>query len=309
MNKDLILGIDTSNYKTSIAVVDYDGNILVNDSKLLDVPKGEKGLRQSDAFFKHSNDLPNMLFKVLNDEEIRKNIKRVSVSTRPRSVEGSYMPVFRAGENAAVIMSSALGVPLRRFSHQEGHIKAIKEYSDIKNKDKFIAYHLSGGTTEALLVNNGKIEIIGGTKDIAIGQLIDRVGVKLGMDFPAGKEMDKIATCNEALINPTAVRLDEGFFNLSGIETQCMKAIEGNLANEMIPGMFKAIAELLINETKYLSDRYLINDFIFTGGVSSSEFIRSYLPGKVEANIYFGAPELSGDNAVGIALLGGTNNG
>ncbi|NLY81213.1 MAG: hypothetical protein GX078_00340 [Clostridiales bacterium] len=309
MSKDLILGIDTSNYKTSIAVVDYAGNILVNDSKLLPVPKGEKGLRQSDAFFKHSNDLPLMIYKVLNEKGLRENIKRVSVSISPRSVDGSYMPVFRAGENAAVILASSLGVPLRRFSHQEGHIKAIKEYTEIKDKNKFIAYHLSGGTTEALLIENDNIKIIGGTKDISIGQLIDRIGVKLGMDFPAGKEMDELAIKNDAIINPTPIRLNDGYFNLSGVETQCMKAIDQNFGMEIIPGLFNAISQLLVYETKYLSDKYLISDFIFTGGVSSSEYIRNYLPGKVDANLFFGAPELSGDNAVGIALLGGTNNG
>jgi len=299
-----ILGIDTSNYKTSVAVVDLDGNIIVNNSKLLKVKKGDKGLRQSEAFFYHSNDLPFMIKNAMAKDDVMGKVIAVAVSDRPRPVEGSYMPVFKVGENAGLMISSSLGIPLYTFSHQEGHIKAISKYQKIANPNKYIAYHLSGGTSEALLIDDD-ITIVGGSKDISLGQLIDRVGVKLGYEFPAGKRMDEIAVKEKIKLNPTGVKLDDGYFNLSGLETQCMKALDAKLDTAIVPGLFKTLGDLMVNLTDYLSVKYQVYDFVFTGGVSSSEFLRKYVDYKSSKNIYFGDPLLSSDNAVGIALLGG----
>lgn len=112
---DLSLGIDTSNYKTSVAVTDRRGNILFDKRIFLTVKKGERGLRQSEALFQHTNRLPDILSEALENENIRNNICRVCVSSRPRPVDGSYMPVFLAGISAAKCISSALNVPLYRF--------------------------------------------------------------------------------------------------------------------------------------------------------------------------------------------------
>jgi N6-L-threonylcarbamoyladenine synthase len=303
--KKYILGIDTSNYKTSVAVTDLEGNIIVNDSKLLEVKKGEKGLRQSEAFFYHSNDLPGMMEKIMKNEEIRANIIAVAVSDKPRPVSGSYMPVFRVGENAAVISSAALGVPLFRFSHQEGHIKAVSNYLKLSNPGRYIAYHLSGGTSEALLIKDQDMEIVGGSRDISLGQLIDRIGVRLGFDFPSGKSMDEIAVRDKIVLNPTGVKITDGYFNLSGLEAQCLRSLDTNLGKAIVPGLFKTLGDLMVNLTDYLSVKYRVDDFVFTGGVSSSEFLRKYVDFKSSKNIYFGDPALSSDNAVGIALLGG----
>lgn len=239
MNK-AFLGIDTSNYRTSVAAVDTEGNILFQKAVLLDVPAGKRGLRQSEAFFHHSNRLPGYL-EELFDEVDPSGIIAVGVSERPRRVEGSYMPCFIAGVNAAREIASALRIPCYAFSHQEGHAAAIMESDGKEAPSSSIFFHLSGGTTEALLCSPDEagysMEIVGGTRDISLGQLLDRFGVALGLPFPSGSYLDETAyeVLNDACfdikkIGKTGVlpklKLDEGYFNLSGAETRLMRYAE-----------------------------------------------------------------------------------
>ena len=132
MDSSFILGIDTSNYKTSVAVVTEQGEILCNIQEFLTVKQGERGLRQSDAFFQHVLKIPELAGKAIETAGDRKPAA-VSVSTRPRPVEGSYMPVFQAGLSAAKLIASAWTVPLFTFSHQEGHIEAVRHNSPLGN--------------------------------------------------------------------------------------------------------------------------------------------------------------------------------
>ena len=193
--KKLALGIDTSNYKTSVAVVDEEGNILYNSQNFLYVKEGERGLRQSDAFFQHVKKLPELMEEVFFLPKVRENLACVSVSTSPRPIEGSYMPVFTAGVAFARTLASSMNLPLYEFSHQEGHIESVKFYSKFKDTNKLVTFHFSGGTTECILVDqdNNNFEIIGGSKDLAYGQVLDRIGVSLGLSFPCGEQLDEIA--------------------------------------------------------------------------------------------------------------------
>ena len=151
--KEYFLGIDTSNYKTSIAVVDGFGKIIADERKFLTVKKGERGIRQSEALFQHINNLPVLLESLTNYLEIKNRIKAVAVSKKPRPLENSYMPVFNAGYSIGKSLSYILGIPLYEFSHQEGHIEAIKFNNFVPQSLKFIAFDFSGGTTEAILVD------------------------------------------------------------------------------------------------------------------------------------------------------------
>ncbi len=215
------LGIDTSNYTTS-AAVSRDGRITFFRKKLLDVGNGERGLRQSDALFQHVTRLPEILEGISADG----TPDAVGVSTKPRDAEGSYMPCFLAGVSAASSAASALGVPLYGFSHQRGHIAAAL-YSagreDLLN-GRFLAFHLSGGTHELLLCDNGDIKITGKTLDISAGQLIDRVGVATGLGFPCGAEMEKLSAGVLPEVRPV---LKGGDCNLSGFENRASDMLRG----------------------------------------------------------------------------------
>ena len=302
------MGIDTSNYTTSVAFVDEDGQVISQTGKLLTVKKGERGLRQSDAFYQHCFNLPEILEKAATDMDFD-CVKAIGVSTKPRNVEGSYMPVFKCGENFARFTGTVLNVPVLEFSHQEGHVKAITSFNPVGNE--FIAYHLSGGTNEILKINSeteGKmaIDIIGKTLDISMGQLIDRVGVKLGLDFPAGQVMDQLALEYEEklmeskekpklTVKPIPLKgLD---INVSGIETQLLRNEENFDKGQIAYVLFNQIFACLEKQVKICKAEYPNLKIVFAGGVSKSEFLRKHLKDQVVFGKY------SSDNAVGTALL------
>ncbi len=313
--KNLILGIDTSNYKTSVAVIDRSGTILSDFRKILKVKQGERGLRQSDALFQHIEELPYLLKQALPEKAGR--LCAVAVSSRPRPQEGSYMPVFKAGVSTAYSIGAACGIPVYEFSHQEGHLSAAAYSADFTVNKEFLAYHLSGGTCELLRVSSFSktgynIEILGGTKDISFGQVIDRAGVLLGFDFPAGEAMDHLA--QKALSETKLLKkipLSGLFINLSGIDTQCRRALSApeqrGLEDAVIKELFTRIAEVLLILTEKAVKETKIKQVLFFGGVASSAYIRNYIKEalqKKEIKAAFGSPALSQDNAVGTALLG-----
>lgn len=350
MSGNYYLGIDTSNYKTSVAVVDDEGNVISDCRKFLEVKKGERGIRQSEALFQHVNNLPGVIkeavaaltadnhvnrTEALNTEsetgsfELKKvkrdfNIKAVAVSSRPRPLKGSYMPAFLAGVSVGKSVATAMGIPVYEFSHQEGHVAAVKRGLRLENPERFIAFHFSGGTTEAVMVTNPAsregedvnrnvttYEIVGGSRDISYGQLLDRIGVAVGFRFPCGEEMDKIA-CAEATrgIKIPKIKCKDGYINLSGQEAHCLRRLKenGDLRPENVNGLIFALFEEITSSmseiTEYLAKKYDVRDFIYAGGVSSSSFVRKKLKCDGNCNIHFGEPELATDNAVGTALLG-----
>lgn len=295
-----VLGIDTSNYTTSIAVVSQRG-IEIDSRKILHVKMGERGLRQSEALFQHVMNLP-MLFE---DSSV-KNLDAICVSTAPRPVEGSYMPVFKAGESFARVISITKSIPIFFTTHQEGHIEAALRTANL-NLNRFIALHLSGGTSEVLLVDrcsDYEIKKIGGTKDISVGQFLDRIGVALGFDFPAGKYLDQMAlnTRNSPLRIPSKV---DGFdFNFSGQETLALNYLaEGKTKEDIAYAAMACVAKTLEKIINNLIDEYKL-PILLLGGVASSEFLKGRLEKSYGNFIYFSNKKYASDNAVGVAYIG-----
>lgn len=315
--KNVYLGIDTSNYKTSVSAVGADGEVLFEKSVLLDVPKGSRGLRQSEAFWHHSNRLPGYIGEMLGTIRAAE-VCAAGVSDRPRRQEGSYMPCFLAGVNAAEIIAQTLGVPVYAFSHQEGHAAAVMPDSI---REDVIFMHLSGGTTEFLLCRPDErgydMRIIGGTKDISFGQLLDRFGVALGYPFPAGRSLDELAAgadCGTLQSRRRGIlpkiKIDDGFFNLSGAEAKLMafaagpEASDRDQTQQACAETFRYIADILSDSAACLSGRYGASAVYIAGGVASSSTIRSLVRQPEHgARIFFGDAALSGDNAVGAARL------
>lgn len=310
------VGIDTSNYKTSIAAIDADNNLLFEKSEFLDVKPGELGLRQSTAFFMHSNRMPAYI-KELFENVCPDSIQSIGVSTKPRRIEGSYMPCFLAGKNSAETIAAQSNIPLYEFSHQEGHAASIINHEDKRS----LLLHLSGGTTEFLMCEEDtlgyKLDIVGGTKDISIGQLLDRVGVYLGYQFPAGKYLDEIASQAEALNIINKIKIDDGYFNLSGIENKVIDLLsksKNDESNSVIASLFYRLSKLIYESSVQIASKHNLQTIYFAGGVSSSQTIKSYIlrfkhedshKGKVNQDIkfVFSEPKFCGDNAIGIARL------
>lgn len=302
----LFLGIDTSNYTTSTALYDSQTGEILQSKKLLPVKKGQLGLRQSDAVFHHTQQL-HSLFSSLVQNIDTKQIVAIGVSTKPRPIEGSYMPCFTVGQNTAKILSSALNVPLFEFSHQEGHISAALYSSsrdDLFNQ-KFLAFHVSGGTTESVIANgNGygfSLDLVGTSLDLHAGQAIDRVGLMLGLDFPCGAELEKLALKNteKVKVNPSIKGLD---CCLSGVENQCKKLIDENKPKEYVSAYcLEYIRKALSKMTDAVFEKYGKMPVLYAGGVMSNSIIRNSFEEKY--NAVFAEPSFSTDNAAGIAYL------
>ena len=218
----MVIGIDTSNYTTSIAY--FDGTNGMNASKLLPVKQGELGLRQSDAVFSHIKSLPELSGRLFSDVEVSA-VDAIGVSTRPRAVEGSYMPCFMVGYSHAKLLADIWKVPLVEVSHQQGHVAASlwsANRMDLMDTPH-LAWHLSGGTTELLYVEpdgkNVRCTKIGGTTDISAGQLIDRTGQLLGLPFPSGKHLDALSA-NATSTEVFRVKCPDMEFSLSGVQNK-----------------------------------------------------------------------------------------
>ena len=312
-NNQLILGIDTSNYTTSMALCDLDGSVVLNLKKLLPVSQGERGLRQSDALFAHTKNLPEIAEKLgafLKESYPDGEIVAVGYSGTPRDAEGSYMPCFLSGVAAASSVSAVLGCPSYSFSHQSGHIMAALYSAGrcdlLDGNEKFAAFHVSGGTTEMLLVtpceNGFSVELVGGTKDINAGQAIDRTGVMMGMSFPCGREMESlISECDIPAVK-TKISVNGLFCNLSGLENLTEKLYRecGDKAR-VSAYCFDFVADTLCRLTENLRAQEDNIPIVYAGGVMSNKRIGKRLM-KYE-NTYFSAPEFSSDNAAGTALL------
>lgn len=299
-----VLAMDTSNYTTSVAV--FDGHCGQNVGRLLDVRPGELGLRQSEALFQHIKRLPE-LFDRLKSEGMLHHIQAVGASTRPRAVEGSYMPCFLAGASQGRSLAHALGVPFFAHSHQQGHLAAAAwSAGHLELLDRpFLAWHLSGGTTELLKVEpkgwTVREELVGGTSDLSAGQLIDRTGVMLGLPFPAGKALDALydqGTAQKAY----KVKLNDLTFSLSGMENKVKAMLEtGETQADIARFTLDTVIDVVMRATKESQERWPGLPVLCSGGVASNRQMRRRL--EQACGAYFAQPQYSTDNAMGTAIL------
>ena len=299
-----VLGLDTSNYTTSAAV--FNGTDGRNEGRLLEVPQGGLGLRQSDALFQHVKRLPQLVEALAGQQELH-TIRAVGASTRPRAVEGSYMPCFLAGTSQGQALASVLGVPFFPCSHQQGHLAAAAWSAgrlDLLD-EPFLAWHLSGGTTELLLVepegHNVRAQIIGGTSDISAGQLIDRTGVLLGLAFPAGRALDALYREGEPG-GCFRVKLEGLRFSLSGMENKVKAMAQAGEAPCAVARFaLDTVTDVVVRATRAAQEQYPGLPVLCSGGVASNSRLRQALVGQCGA--LFAQPEYSTDNAMGVAIL------
>lgn len=304
---DLFLGIDTSNYTSSCALYNSTDDSFISLKKLLPVATGQLGLRQSDAVFHHNKNLPPLLSELIC--QLSTGVDAVSASYAPRDRDGSYMPCFTVGEGYAEVLSKAFHAPKHLFSHQAGHVAAAlwsTSMAELIDKE-FIAFHFSGGTTDVLLVmpdseNVFRIDTVASSLDLKAGQAVDRVGVMLGLDFPAGKKIDELA-CESKRTYKTKPFFREGSCSFSGLENKCnaMKAA-GESDCDIAKYCIDYICEAVRGMTCAVLSKYGDLPLIYAGGVMSNSIISKVI-GK-EFGGHFASPDYSADNAAGTAYLG-----
>lgn len=309
---ELYLGVDTSCYTTSVAAVDVEGSVWADVRQTLKVPLGEKGLAQSAALFQHIKNLPQLmesLSAALGSDH--HSWRGMAASSQPRRLPGSYMPVFLAGLSYMQSLAAVLGVPWVTVSHQEGHIMAGK-YSSGLIGDSFVAIHLSGGTSEVLWVKEKlpeyEIKALGGTSDLSAGQFVDRVGVLLGLPFPSGQALERLAgeaPDEKGVFIPSVVR---GLsFSFSGPETYARKLYNEGVDSALIArAVERCIAATLEKVIRAAVQAVRVPDVLLVGGVIANKFIRQRLEHRLDCEkvrLWFADPKLATDNAVGVALL------
>ena len=303
------LGIDTSNYTTSAAFCDGEGRVIANLKVPLPVREGECGLRQSDAVFAHVKNMPQLMAKCREALGDVYTPVAVGVSATPRDVEGSYMPCFLSGQAVASAVSAAMDIPMYTFSHQNGHIRAALYSagcaSELMGKP-FCAFHVSGGTTEVLRVTptetSFSVEQVGGTADINAGQAIDRVGVMLGLRFPCGPALEKLAAENTAKVPKPRITVRDGVCNLSGLENLASKLYAERGDRALVAAyVLTFIGDTLVRMTEHLLEKYPETPVLYAGGVMSNRYLQERLAHACRA--FFAEPAFSADNAAGICLL------
>ncbi len=310
----ITLGFDTSCYTTSAAAVNEHGEVVAASRMLLPVKQGERGLRQSEAVFAHVRQMPLVMDELKKQLEGKDaEIVAVCASASPRDEEDSYMPVFTVGLGHAKVLADALNVPLFETSHQQGHIAA----GLIGNKQPdgaFVALHLSGGTTELLACGGEKLQLLGGCADLHAGQVVDRVGVALGLPFPAGPHLEKLAmSCEETVeaLLPVSMEKDGLTCHLSGVETRAQQWIrEGKMSSEKIAAeVFDVLARTVARLLTGACEKAGTQQALVVGGVASSTLLRTKLKARLakqrkKINVMFGEPAYSADNAAGVAAIG-----
>lgn len=307
-----VLGIDTSCYTTSVAVT-QEGSVIADLRQLLEVEKGGLGLRQSEALFRHVRNLPRLIDGAF--DMARKSgaeITSVGASHWPRRAEGSYMPAFTAGSGYASAIASALGVPLVKVSHQEGHIAACAPDTGLSPGDRFLAVHLSGGTTEVLAVgweeSGMEIRRVAASSDLSAGQMIDRIGVGLGLGFPAGPALEMLAEEGDSCSFRIPSHFSFGSLSFSGPCEAALRGIkEGAEPAEVARAAFDCVRKGICKAVEYASSESGLKTVLVAGGVAANARIREGMRehlGRLGMEVLFGSPALSSDNAVGVSYLG-----
>ena len=308
---EAVIGLDTSNYRTSLAVVSISGEVLLDLRKLLPVPTGGRGLRQCDAVYAHLKSIKEFwphVRKIANTC----SFKAICASVKPRDHEDSYMPVFEVGDTVGRGMSATMDLPFFQTDHQHGHLRAARYGTCMEEDSCYLALHLSGGTTDLLWVCDEHIEQIGGSMDLHVGQLVDRIGVALGLSFPSGPALEELAKKGKSRgILGSSMGKGDLFCHFSGAETKGLDLIRRDslsredLAMEVYDLISRTTVRML-SAGKKTTD---CGKCLICGGVASSGLFRKLLAEKIkktrsELDIVFGEPAYSGDNAVGVALIG-----
>lgn len=300
----ITIGIDTSNYTTSMAY--FDGESGKNIGRLLDVPEGALGLRQSDALFQHVKKLPSIA-NALWEDVAERDIVAICASTKPRELEDSYMPCFLAGESQGRVLAETMQLPFFACSHQQGHVAAAAWSAgrmDLLDRPH-LAWHLSGGTTELLYVEPMGLLVkaveIGGTSDISAGQLIDRTGKKLGLPFPAGRAVDALSL-EATKETHFPVKVQKGRFSLSGIENKMNAMVDaGENPADVCRFVLGSIIHAVGKATAQIMGEYPKLPVLCAGGVASNALLREKMAKQYGA--IFAQPQYSTDNAMGVAIL------
>lgn len=303
----IILSVESSCDETSVAVL-KDGKKLLSHVVLsqIDIHKLYGGVVPEIASRNHVKHITMVIDKALNEASIDvKDIDLVAVTNGPGLI-GSLL----VGINAATAFAFANNIPIIGTNHLIGHIYA----ASIENEMKFplIALLVSGGHTELIYMKDHfKFEIIGSTFDDAVGEAYDKVARTLGLEYPGGPVLDKLAAKGNDVYELPRVFLDkEGFdFSFSGLKSAVInkvhnlnqKGLEVNVA-DMATSFQNSVLDVLIEKTKNAAIKYDVQQIIVAGGVAANKGLRNRIYNEItDREIVIPSFSYCTDNAAMIA--------
>lgn len=307
MKDILILGIESSCDETSVAVVKNGREVLSNIISS-QVPIHEKfgGVVPEIASRNHVEAISNVTKKALKEANVNlKDIDAIACTYGPGLV-GALL----VGVSYAKALSYASGIPLVGTNHIEGHI-AANYISHKELKPPFLALIVSGGHTHLVHIKDYKeFEILGKTRDDAIGEAFDKVARVIGLGYPGGPKIDKLAKEGEPNIKLPQTYFENLDFSFSGIKTAVInlhhKTPDVNKA-DLAASFEKAVTDVLITNALKAAESLKLDTIVLAGGVSANSYIRERFLELEKTNnmkIYYPEPVLCTDNAAMIASAG-----
>jgi N6-L-threonylcarbamoyladenine synthase len=301
MTEEVYLGIDTSCYTTSLFFMDRQGQKAAEARRILKVKPGGCGLQQSEMLYQHTRNLPELMEEAAQGHKF--TVKGIGVSAKPRPREDSYMPAFLAGLGFARSLAALYHIPLWQISHQENHLEAAVWSAQGPDADRFLFLHASGGTTDLLLAEKHVLKEVGCSLDLHAGQFVDRVGVALGLDFPAGPALEQLAAQHTEIIE-IPVSVHKTSISFSGPCTKVLRMVGSAPAPNIAAGVQWGLAETFVRMLRNGAAEYHVKDVILAGGVCANRWIRNHIEEKLaKRQIRVWMPDncYSGDNAAGCA--------
>jgi len=315
-NKDIyILGIESSCDDTSAAIL-KNGIVLSNIIANQNIHKKYGGVVPELASRAHLSNIIPVIDAALSKSNVK--LKQISAIafTRGPGLMGSLI----IGTEFSKGLALSLDIPVIDVNHMQAHILVhFINNSNLKPTFPFLGVTISGGHTQFILVEEHfKMKIIGQTLDDAIGEAFDKCGKKIGLDYPAGPEIDTLAReGNELKYEFPLPKVKNGNISYSGTKTAFINFLHKNKLknknfiddnlNDICASIQKNLIDNLLNKVESLSSENNLKTIVFGGGVSANSYLKARMKNASKTNnwkVYIPKLEYSTDNAAMIGIVG-----
>ena len=315
-NKDIyILGIESSCDDTSAAIL-KNGIVLSNIIANQNIHKKYGGVVPELASRAHLSNIIPVIDAALKEANVK--LKQISAIafTRGPGLMGSLI----IGTEFSKGLALSLDIPVIDVNHMQAHILVhFINNSNLKPTFPFLGVTISGGHTQFILVEEHfKMKIIGQTLDDAIGEAFDKCGKKIGLDYPAGPEIDALAReGNELKYEFPLPKVKNGNISYSGTKTAFINFLHKNKLknknfiddnlNDICASIQKNLIDNLLNKVESLSNENNLKTIVFGGGVSANSYLKARMKNASKTNnwkVYIPKLEYSTDNAAMIGIVG-----
>ena len=285
MNKSIILAIETSCDETSVAILKEGKELLANIvSTQIETHKQFGGVMPEVASRLHVENITVCIEEAMNKANIGyKDITLIAVTKGP-----GLIGALHVGLQAAKAISIAYNIPILGVNHMAGHIYANRYVSEFKFP--LLTLVVSGGHSQLYLMNNEyDFKCLGETRDDAVGEVYDKVSRVLGLGYPGGPVIDKLASIGENKYELPYPKISDKYaFSFSGIKTAVLNLVNGmkmkneEFKNEDIACSFqKKVIEILIDKVMLALEEYPVKQVLLAGGVSANKELRKTIVEKV----------------------------